>query len=192
MSKFFVHEHAICESLFIGEGTRIWAFSHILPGAQIGRNCNLCEGVFVENRVVIGDGCTIKNGVSLWDLVTLEENVMVGPNAVFTNDFRPRAFIRNGTASFRPTLVKRGATIGANATLVCGVTVGEFAMIAAGSVVTRDVPSLTLVAGNPARVIGPICHCGARIGSPNDLPTKECRDPDSHERTFDPESRTNI
>ncbi len=156
----FVHERALCESKNIGAGTRVWAFAHVLPGAKIGENCNLGENVFVENKVVIGNGCTIKNGVAIWDCVTLEDDVFVGPNAVFTNDLRPRAFVKKGSAAFLPTHVKKGATIGANATLVCGVTIGEYAMIAAGAVVTRDVAPYTLVAGNPARPIGKVTQDG--------------------------------
>lgn len=160
---FFVHERAICESRDLGRGTRVWAFSHVLAGASIGENCNVGEHVFIENRVKIGNGCTIKNGVAIWDEVTLEDGVFVGPYAVFTNDFRPRAFIKRGGTHFLPTRVKRGATLGANCTVVCGVTIGEYAMIGAGAVVTRDVPPHTLLAGNPAREIGRICFCGERL-----------------------------
>ncbi|MCB0403420.1 MAG: N-acetyltransferase [Bdellovibrionales bacterium] len=160
---FFVHEKAICESQKIGEGTRIWGFSHVLPGAVIGKGCNLGEHVFVENHVSIGNGCTIKNGVSLWDKVTLEDDVFVGPHAVFTNDMNPRAFSKKGQAGFLPTHVCRGATIGANATIVCGVTIGEYAFVGAGAVVTRDVAPYTLVVGNPARAIGKVDKSGNRL-----------------------------
>jgi len=165
LQKVFIHEKAICESSDVGEGTRIWGFSHVLAGAKIGKNCNLCENVFVESKVTIGDGCTIKNGVALWDLVTIEDDVFVGPNAVFTNDIRPRAFIKRGTDSFLPTVVEKGATIGANVTIVCGVTIGEYSMIGAGAVVTESVPAHTLVVGNPAQVIGRVCFCGHNLGS---------------------------
>lgn len=158
--KYFVHEKGICDSKQVGEGTRIWAFSHVLPGAKIGKNCNLGEQVFVENEAVIGNGCTIKNGVQIWDKVTLEDDVFVGPNATFTNDLRPRAFRKIGSDQFHPTLVKKGATIGANATIVCGVTIGEYAMVGAGAVVTRDVPPHALVLGNPAEVKASLCYCG--------------------------------
>jgi UDP-2-acetamido-3-amino-2,3-dideoxy-glucuronate N-acetyltransferase len=161
--EVFVHEKAICDSPNVGEGTRIWDFSHVLKGARIGSNCNICAHVFIENRAVIGDNCTVKNGVTIWDEVRLEDGVFVGPNAAFTNDFRPRAFIKRGGTHFMPTLVKRGATIGANATIVCGITIGEFAMVGAGAVVTRDVPAHSLVVGNPARSIGKICFCGERL-----------------------------
>lgn len=162
-TEFFVHEKALCESSKVGKGTRIWAFAHVLPEASIGENCNIGEGVFIENRVIIGNGCTIKNGVSLWDCVTLEDDVFVGPNAVFTNDFTPRAFIKRGISLYRPTLVRRGATLGANATLICGHTIGEYAMVGAGCVVSKDVPPHALVVGNPMRVIGRVCFCGFRL-----------------------------
>src|SRR4051794_33278299 len=117
---YFVHELALCDSSCIGAGTRIWAFSHVLAGAKIGSHCNLGEHVFVENQVTIGERCTIKNGVAVWDLVTLEDGVFIGPYVVFTNDLRPRSFIRRPPTDFLPTKIKRGATVGANATLVCG------------------------------------------------------------------------
>jgi UDP-2-acetamido-3-amino-2,3-dideoxy-glucuronate N-acetyltransferase len=162
-SNVFVHEKAICDSPHVGEGTRIWDFSHVLKEARIGKNCNICAHVFVENRAIIGDGCTIKNGVSVWDDVTLEDGVFVGPNAVFTNDMRPRAFLKRGGTHFLPTTVKRGATIGANSTIVCGITIGEYSMIGAGSVVIHDVPPHTLMVGNPAHPLGRICFCGERL-----------------------------
>lgn len=162
-SGYFVHPLAVCESKQIGAGTRVWAFTHVLAGAKIGSHCNLGEHVFVENRVSIGENCTIKNGVALWDFVTLEEGVFIGPNAVFTNDLRPRAFIRRNCDTFLPTVVKRGATIGANATIVCGVTIGQYALIGAGTVIARDIPPHSLVVGNPGRIIGKVCYCGSRL-----------------------------
>lgn len=160
---FFVHRLAMCESDTIGDGTRVWGFSHVMKGARIGRDCNIGEHAYVEGKVVIGNGCTIKNGVAIWDGVTLENDVFVGPYAVFTNDFKPRAFIKRGLEQFRPTLLKRGCTIGANATVVGGVTVGEYAMVGAGAVVTKDVPAHSLVVGNPAKVVARICFCGERL-----------------------------
>jgi UDP-2-acetamido-3-amino-2,3-dideoxy-glucuronate N-acetyltransferase len=162
---YFVHELAVCESTQIGKGTRIWAYSHVLAGAKIGSHCNLGEQVFVENKVSIGNHCTIKNGVALWDFVTLDDGVFVGPNAVFTNDLFPRAFIRRSCDSFLPTHLHRGVTIGANATIVCGVTIGQYALIGAGTVVTDDTSPHALVVGNPGRVIGKVCFCGGRLDS---------------------------
>jgi len=135
----------------IGEGTSVWQFVVILPGARIGRNCNLCSHVFIENDVVVGDNVTVKCGVQLWDGVTLEDEVFVGPNATFTNDPFPRSKIY--PEKFGRTVVKRGASIGANATILPGITLGEGCLVGAGSVVTKDVPPGAVVAGNPARII---------------------------------------
>jgi UDP-2-acetamido-3-amino-2,3-dideoxy-glucuronate N-acetyltransferase len=148
----FIHSHAICESLSIGEGTRIWAFAHVLPGAVIGKESNICDGVFVENDVIVGDRVTVKCGVQLWDGVTLEDDVFVGPNATFTNDIFPRSKIY--PQDFGRTVVKSGASIGANATILPGLTIGRGAMIGAGAVVTRDVPEHAIVVGNPGRIKG--------------------------------------
>lgn len=150
--RFFVHEHGICESENVGDRTRIWAFAHILPGARIGADCNINDGVFIENDVVVGDRVTVKSGVQLWDGTRLEDDVFVGPNATFTNDKFPRS--RQWPEAFPLTTVQRGASIGANATLLPGVTIGERAMVGAGAVVTRDVPPKGIVTGNPARLVG--------------------------------------
>ena len=150
--SYFVHPNALCESPHVGAGTRIWAFAHVLPGARIGRDCNVCDHVFVENDVVIGDRVTIKPGVQLWNGARLEDDVFVGPNATFTNDRFPRS--KDPLATFVPTLVCRNASIGANATILPGVTIGRDAMIEAGAVVTRTVPAHSIVAGNPARIVG--------------------------------------
>lgn len=147
----FVHTHALVESDRIGERTRIWAFVHILPGARIGSDCNICDHVFIENDVHVGDRVTIKSGVQLWDGVRLADDVFVGPNATFTNDLMPRS--RNPDFVPLETSVEAGASIGANATILPGLTIGARAMVAAGAVVTRNVPPDTLVAGNPARVL---------------------------------------
>lgn len=145
-----IHAHALVEpGASIGANTRVWAFVHILPGAVIGESCNICDHVFIENGVVLGSGVTVKCGVQLWEGVQLEDNVFIGPNVTFTNDVFPRS--RQRPASFLKTLVKRGASIGANATLLPGIVIGENAMVGAGSVVTRDVPADTVVLGNPAR-----------------------------------------
>ena len=148
----FKHPAAIVESPSIGPRTRVWAFVHVLPGAVIGADCNLCDHVFVENDVSIGDRVTVKCGVQLWDGITLEDDVFVGPNATFTNDPFPRS--RRRPPAFARTLVRRGASIGANATLLPGITVGRNAMVAAGSVVAHDVPAFAIVAGNPASIKG--------------------------------------
>lgn len=174
-SSFFVHDKALCDSTQVGEGTRIWGFSHVLKQAVIGKNCNIGEHVFIENKVVIGNGCTIKNGISIWDKITLEDHVFLGPYVVFTNDLRPRAFIKHGIEKYLPTVLKRGCTVGANTTIICGVTIGEYAMVGAGSVVTRDVVPHGLVVGNPARMIGRVCYCGAKL-NPRDL-CSDCKKP---------------
>lgn len=152
MSDYFAHPQALIESPRIGAGTRVWAFAHVLPGATIGKECNVCDNVFVENDVVVGDRVTIKCGVQLWDGVTLEDDVFVGPNATFTNDPFPRS--RQRPESYARTLVRAGASIGANATILPGLTLGRGCMVGAGAVVTHDVPSNAIVAGNPARIIG--------------------------------------
>lgn len=148
---YFVHSHALCESTQIGKDTRIWAFVHILPKAKIGSDCNICDHVFIENDVVIGNSVTIKCGVQIWDGIELEDNVFIGPNATFTNDPFPRS--KQYLNKYPKTLVKAGASIGANATILPGITIGENAMVAAGAVVTKDVPANTLVVGCPAKVI---------------------------------------
>jgi acetyltransferase-like isoleucine patch superfamily enzyme/dTDP-4-dehydrorhamnose 3,5-epimerase-like enzyme len=156
----FIHPQALCESSNVGDGTRVWAFVHVLPGATIGRDCNLCDGVFVENDVRIGDRVTVKSGVQLWDGVTLEDDVFVGPNATFTNDAFPRS--RQPPPEFLRTTVLRGASIGANATILPGITIGRGAMVGAGAVVVRSVPNWAIVAGNPARIVGYSDAAGAR------------------------------
>lgn len=152
MAQHFQHPHAIVESPAIGKGTRVWAFAHILPGATVGNECNICDHVFIENEVNIGDRVTIKSGVQLWDGVILEDDVFVGPNATFTNDAFPRS--RQYPCEFPKILVRKGASIGANATILPGLTIGQDAMVGAGAVVTRDVPPNAIVVGNPARITG--------------------------------------
>ncbi|WP_025684185.1 acyltransferase [Paenibacillus maysiensis] len=161
MKKYFAHPHAIVESDNIGEKTRIWAFSHILPGAVIGRNCNVNDHTFIENDVTLGDNVTVKSGVYIWDGITIEDNVFLGPNVTFTNDLKPRS--KQYPDKFLKTKVREWASIGANSTIVAGHTIGKYAMIGAGSVVTKDVPNNTLWYGNPARFRAYICNCGEKL-----------------------------
>ncbi len=162
----FVHQAAICESTTVGAGTRIWAFAHVLEGAVVGADCNLCDHTFVESAAVLGDRVTVKNGVSVWDGVVLHDDVFVGPNAVFTNDLVPRAVpYRTEPGALLPTVVEHGATIGANATIVCGIRIGAQAFIGAGAVVTADVPRHAVLVGVPARQVGWICYCGNKLDS---------------------------
>ncbi len=163
----FVHERALCESDDVGDGTRVWAFAHIMDGARVGADCNVGEGAFIESGAVVGDRVTVKNHVLIWDGVTVEDDVFLGPGVVFTNDMDPRAEVKKSSLELTPTRVERGATIGANTTVVCGVTIGSYAFIGAGSVVIRDVPAHALVVGNPARQMGCACRCGLRL--PEDL-----------------------
>jgi len=160
MSEFFKHPNAIVESDQIGPGTRIWAFSHVLKGARLGRDCNVGEHCYIENHVSIGDEVVIKNGVEVWDGVELGNRVFVGPNAVFTNDLLPRSKLSRERIR---TLVREGASIGANATVVCGIEIGRYALIGAGAVVTRNVPDFAICFGNPARLRGYICKCGGKL-----------------------------
>lgn len=147
-----IHPTSLVHTKEIGSGTRIWAFVNICPGARIGADCNICDHVFIENDVVIGDRVTVKCGVQLWDGSTLEDDVFVGPNATFTNDPFPRS--RSYLADYPKTIVRKGASIGANATILPGITIGTNAMVGAGAVVTRDVPPYAIVVGNPARIKG--------------------------------------
>ena len=152
MSDWFVHANALCESRDIGAGTRVWAFAHVLPGARIGSDCNICDHVFIENDVVVGNRVTVKCGVQLWDGVRLEDDVFIGPNATFTNDIFPRS--KQYPEAFGQTVVRTGASIGANATILPGISIGARAMVGAGAVVTRSVPPNAVVVGNPAKIVG--------------------------------------
>jgi acetyltransferase-like isoleucine patch superfamily enzyme/dTDP-4-dehydrorhamnose 3,5-epimerase-like enzyme len=162
----FVHPQALCESAHIGAGTRIWAFAHVLPGARVGCDCNICDGVFMENNVIVGDRVTVKCGVQLWDGVRLEDDVFVGPNATFTNDVFPRS--KQHPERYAETIVERGASIGANATILPGITIGAGAMVGAGAVVLRSVPRYAIVVGNPARIVGYANTPEVDAGTPSD------------------------
>jgi UDP-2-acetamido-3-amino-2,3-dideoxy-glucuronate N-acetyltransferase len=158
-----IHPSAIVDDgAQIGEGTRIWHWVHVSSGAQIGKNCNLGQNVFIANRVVIGDNVKIQNNVSVYDQVTLEDDVFCGPSMVFTNVYNPRSAISRKN-DYRRTLVKRGATLGANCTIVCGITIGEHAFVGAGALVNRDVPPHALVVGVPARQIGWMSRYGEQL-----------------------------
>lgn len=158
-AAFFAHPTAVVEEgAVVGEGTRIWHFAHVRSGARVGRYCRIGKDVYIDEGAVVGDRVKIQNGVSVYKGVVIEDDAFIGPYAVFTNDKYPRSFSEDWEVV--PTRVKRGASIGANATIVCGVTIGEYAMVAAGSVVTRDVPPHGLVMGNPARLVGFVCYCG--------------------------------
>ncbi len=159
--KYFVHKNAIVESKDIGESTTIWAFCNILEGARLGKNCNICDGCFIESNVIIGDNVTIKNGVYLWEGITVEDDVFIGPNATFTNDKYPRSKNKNYTQ--QRTVLKKGCSVGANATILSGIVIGEYAMIGAGAVVTKDVPDFALVYGNPGRITGSVDKNGNKL-----------------------------
>ena len=153
-----MHSHALVETQDVGAGTRIWAFAHVCDGVRIGRDCNICDHTFIESGVSLGDRVTVKCGIYLWTGVACEDDVFLGPNVVFTNDSRPRSRMRPD--AYPQTLVRRGASVGANATVLPGVTIGRWAMVGAGAVVTRDVPDHALVFGNPARRRGWVSHAG--------------------------------
>nr|HPJ72593.1 acyltransferase [bacterium] len=160
---FFVHESSYVDpGASVGEGTKVWHFCHVLPGAVIGKNCSLGQNVNVGGAAVVGDRVKIQNNVSIYDSVVIEDDVFCGPSMVFTNVFNPRSEVVR-KHEYRGTLVKKGASIGANATIVCGTTIGAYAFVGAGAVVTRDVPDFALAYGNPARVRGWICRCGINL-----------------------------
>lgn len=160
--KYFKHPTAIVETDDIGEGTKIWHFAHIREKAKIGKNCTIGKSVYIDNEVEIGNNVKIQNFVSIYRGVRIEDDVFIGPSVTFTNDLYPRAFIWSEDKII-PTLVRRGASIGANSTIICGVIVGEYAMVGAGSVVTKDVPPFGLVYGVPARLKGFVCYCGKKL-----------------------------
>ncbi|HEC89507.1 MAG TPA: N-acetyltransferase [Thermoplasmatales archaeon] len=157
-----IHRSAYVEDAEIGEGTNIWHFVHIRKGARIGKKCNIGKGVYIDTNVKIGDECKIQNFATIYKGVEIENHVFIGPHVCFTNDLYPRAFIWNDER-LEKTFVRKGASIGANSTIIAGVTIGEYAMVGAGSVVTRDVPDYGLALGNPARLKGFVCKCGFKL-----------------------------
>lgn len=173
MADFFVHESSyIDQDVQIGDGTKVWHFCHIQPGARIGKNCSLGQNVNIANNVIIGDEVKIQNNVSIYEGVELEDYVFCGPSMVFTNDLTPRSKYPKGRGAYLKTLVKKGASIGANATIICGNTIGSWAMVASGAVVTKNVPPHALMAGVPARQIGWVCECGQVL--PETLACRSC------------------
>jgi len=169
--SFFAHDTAIIEEgATIGERTRIWHHAHVRSGCVIGENCNIGKNCYIDEGAKIGSGVKIQNNVSVYHGVEIEDDVFVGPSAVFTNDYYPRAFSQDWEVG--KTIVRHGASIGANATIICGHTIGEYAMIGAGSVVTKDVPAHALVVGNPAKQIGWVCECGQKLNA--DMRCSQC------------------
>ena len=160
--NYYKHPTSIVESNKIGDGSKIWHFAHIRDKAEIGKDCNIGKDVYIDTDVKIGDNVKIQNFSSIYKGVEIENDVFVGPSVVFTNDLYPRAFIWNNERIVQ-TVVKKGSSIGANSTIICGITIGKYAMIGAGSVVTKDVPEFGLVFGNPARLKGFVCYCGKKL-----------------------------
>jgi acetyltransferase-like isoleucine patch superfamily enzyme len=184
MEKGFIHPTAIVENDQVGAHTRIWAYVHVMTGAKIGSNCNIGDHCFIESGACIGDNTIIKNGSIVWEGVTIEEGVFIGPHVFFTNDLYPRSrYLQQARNRYRvkknwqvPTLVKRGASLGAGAIILAGVTIGEYSMIGAGAVITKDVPPYALMKGNPAQIYGWVCKCGKPLSSDNGtLTCKKCR-----------------
>jgi len=166
---FFVHDSSyVDDPCSIGDGTRIWHFSHIMQNSEIGRNCNIGQNVVVSPDCIIGDNVKIQNNVSVYTGVILEDDVFCGPSMVFTNVINPRSHVER-KEEYKTTLVRKGATIGANATIICGVTLGQYAFVGAGSVVTRDIPDYAVVYGSPARIKSWVCNCGLGLSLSNDL-----------------------
>ena len=165
--KYYKHPTAIVESDEIGENTKIWHFVHVRKGAKIGKNCNIGKSVYVDEGVVIGNNVKIQNFATIYKGVVIQDDVFIGPSVTFTNDLYPRSFVW-GEEMIIPTLVKKGASIGANSTLICGIEIGEYAMVGAGSVVTKSIPPHGLVYGNPAKLMGFVCYCGRKLEKQDD------------------------
>ncbi len=172
MSDYFVHESSyVDKGALVGSGTKIWHFSHVMSGAKIGERCSIGQNVNVGGRAVIGNGVKVQNNVSIYDDVLIEDDAFCGPSCVFTNVINPRAFVERKD-EYKTTLVKKGASIGANATIVCGVTLGRYCFVGAGAVVTRDVPDYAMVYGTPAKAHGWMCECGEKL--PGNLKCPVC------------------
>ncbi|WP_409344203.1 acyltransferase [Paenibacillus sp. MBLB4367] len=159
--SYYKHIQALVESTSIGENTRVWAFAHILPNAVIGNDCNINDHTFIENDVILGDNVTVKSGVYIWDGARIGDNVFIGPNVTFTNDLTPRS--KQYPDKFEQTIIEEWASIGANSTIIAGNKIGRYAMVGAGSVVTKDIPAHTLWYGNPAKMRGYVCCCGTKL-----------------------------
>jgi acetyltransferase-like isoleucine patch superfamily enzyme len=173
---FFLHPLGIAESDKIGTGTRVWAFAHVMAGAEVGSQCNIGEHAFIESGARVGNNVTVKNGVSVWNGVHVEDDVFLGPHCVLTNDSNPRSYIKKGPEALVQTHVRKGATIGAGAVIVCGHEIGRYAFVGAGAVVIRNVPDFALVVGNPARQIGWMCLCAQKLPIPAGLiPRNSCK-----------------
>jgi UDP-2-acetamido-3-amino-2,3-dideoxy-glucuronate N-acetyltransferase len=169
MAKYFTHETAVIdEGSEIGDSTKIWHFTHVMPKSTIGKNCNIGQNVFIDNNVNIGNGVKIQNNVSVYNSVIVEDDCFLGPSMVFTNVINPRAHIER-KHEYKITLLKKGATIGANATIVCGVTLGKFCLVGAGAVVIRDVPDFALIVGNPSKQIGWVSEAGIKLDFKNNI-----------------------
>ncbi len=172
MTPYFVHESSyVDEGCEIGAGTKIWHFSHVMAGSRLGERCNIGQNVVISPQVVIGNNVKIQNNVSIYTGVILEDDVFCGPSMVFTNVVNPRSHVSRKD-EYRQTLVKRGASLGANCTIVCGHTVGAYAFVGAGAVITRDIPDYALVVGNPGRVVGWVCECGVKLAAGATVPSK--------------------
>lgn len=166
--KYFVHESSyIDQPSVIGEGTKIWHFSHIMSGCEIGKNCNIGQNVVISPGVKVGDNVKIQNNVSVYTGVICEDDVFLGPSCVFTNVINPRSHVSRKD-EYKTTLLKQGCSLGANSTVICGNSIGKYALVGAGSVVTKDVPDYAIVAGNPAKIIGYVCNCGQKISFNNE------------------------